>query len=71
MRGTDSPNYPHKGNPLGFEDVALACATRWCVTEKAALKYLTANFDDPGEALEVLNPALKAQRAPDEFWNSL
>jgi hypothetical protein len=68
---TDDPNYPHKRNPLKFEDVALACATRWCVTEKAALKYLKQTFNDPGEALDKLRQALKDQRSPDEFWASL
>ena len=58
-------------NPLKFEDVALACAARWCVAEKAALKYLKANFEDAGQALDALKADLAAQRAPDAFWVSL
>jgi len=68
---TDAPEYPFKRNPLKFEDVALACATRWCVSQKSALKYLKTYFDDPGEALDKLRSTLAEQRAPDEFWESL
>jgi hypothetical protein len=68
---TDDPNYPFKRNPLRFEDVAAACAVRWCVSRESAIKYLTARFDDPGQAYADLKQALRDQRAPDEFWVTL
>lgn len=68
---TDDPKYPFKRNPLKFEDVAVACATRWCVSRESALKFLREAFDDPGQAYADLKQALKDQRAPDAFWQSL
>jgi hypothetical protein len=68
MRTEKFEENPEIRSPLTFEDVALAAAIHWCVTEKAALRYLRA-FDTPRAALKHVRENF--QRSPDAFWESL
>lgn len=58
---------PMTRNPLKFEDVAYGASVRWCITEKAALKFCK-TFPTPREALHCLRDN---RFPPDAFWESL
>jgi hypothetical protein len=62
------PN-PETRNPLKFSDVAYGCSLHWCVSEKAALKYLETNFKTPREARQHVQENLTGP--PDAFWEQL